>query len=376
METSPVICFGKGKFSQVFGYVTQNSTIKRLIAAKSYDRNKAAGQIERIFCEKAVLTRLQSSSPYIIQLIETRKDDSHLYFVMEAVLGGSIHQHLQNSPAGRVDVSIVQIYVAEIASALNTLFCRGCIHRDLKASNCLLDKTGHIKLVDFGSSKILAEVIATKTRPLEENRTYSIVGTPHCMAPEMIAQRCGYSYAVDWWALGILTFEMLCGRLPTIAAITTLENSIDHNGILRLGEDFSRSTLESIEKELQPPLSSNTSSGISCEADQLSSVVEHQWKVDFEVDLDLSTDSKQFIRDCLAISPVQRLSSLEFDRVVQHPFFGHIDWEAINSGTGPPGNAYWDRNCGYLDVEERYCSSSSEEEKELSCEEQNLFSGF
>ncbi len=79
------------------------------------------------------------------------------------------------------------------------------IYRDLKLENIMLNENGYIKIVDFGISKMLN--LGAK------ERTYSIRGTPEYMAPEILKKK-GYSYHVDWWALGTLAFEMLTGQAP------------------------------------------------------------------------------------------------------------------------------------------------------------------
>jgi serine/threonine protein kinase len=90
--------------------------------------------------------------------------------------------------------------------AISYLHRKGVIYRDcyLKPENILLDKLGHIRIIDFGLSKI----------GLEKNKlTYSFCGTPEYLAPE-IAKGTGHSYQADWWSLGALLYEMLSGRPP------------------------------------------------------------------------------------------------------------------------------------------------------------------
>jgi serine/threonine protein kinase len=124
---------------------------------------------------------------------------------LEAVLGGPLHRHIRLH--GVLPMHIARVYSYELVDALITLQDRfHCIHRDLKASNVLVDGRGHIKVCDFGSATILPNDITA--------RRYSVLGTLQSMAPEMVHRTCGYRYSVDWWALGVLVYEMLTGSPP------------------------------------------------------------------------------------------------------------------------------------------------------------------
>ena len=97
--------------------------------------------------------------------------------------------------------------MAENALALGFLHKNNLIYRDLKPENILLDKEGHVKLTDFGLSKVLLSK--------RNARAYTICGTPQYIAPEIIKSK-GYDKTVDWWSLGVLMFEMLSGRKPFV----------------------------------------------------------------------------------------------------------------------------------------------------------------
>ncbi|KAJ3271761.1 hypothetical protein HDV01_006369 [Terramyces sp. JEL0728] len=126
-------------------------------------------------------------------------DVKNVYLLLEFVIGGEMFSHLRR--AGRFSNEMTKFYASEITLALVYLHNMDIIYRDLKPENLLLDHQGHIKIADFGFAKIVPD------------RTWTLCGTPEYLAPEIIQSR-GHGKAVDWWALGILIFEMLAGYPP------------------------------------------------------------------------------------------------------------------------------------------------------------------
>ena len=120
--------------------------------------------------------------------------------LFEFISGGELFSRLRRE--GRFAIDIALFYATEILLALQFLHKQNIVYRDLKPENLLIDNEGHIKLADFGFAKIL-----------ENNKTYTLCGTPEYLAPEIVkgGKKTGYAKSVDWWALGILLFEMLAG---------------------------------------------------------------------------------------------------------------------------------------------------------------------
>ncbi|TWW64238.1 cAMP-dependent protein kinase catalytic subunit PRKX [Takifugu flavidus] len=129
----------------------------------------------------------------------THHDERFLYMLMDFVPGGELFSYLRSR--GRFSNATGLFYTSEIVCAIEYLHSKEIVYRDLKPENILLDSEGHIRLTDFGFAKKLSD------------RTWTLCGTPEYLAPEVIQSK-GHGRAVDWWALGILIFEMLAGYPP------------------------------------------------------------------------------------------------------------------------------------------------------------------
>ncbi|KAB0798515.1 hypothetical protein PPYR_09508 [Photinus pyralis] len=154
-------------------------------------------QVEHVKNEKKILEEIRH--PFIVNMLWSSKDNSSIYMLFEYVCGGELFSYLRN--AGRFSSPTANFYSAEIVTALDYLHSRNIVYRDLKPENLLLDKNGHMKITDFGFAKKLTD------------RTWTLCGTPEYLAPEIIQSK-GHNKAVDWWALGILIYEMLAGYPP------------------------------------------------------------------------------------------------------------------------------------------------------------------
>lgn len=135
----------------------------------------------------------------IVKLIKTFKDSERIYFLTEFVLGKDLFNIL--SDLGILKESDARFYIAAIILILEYLHEREIVHRDIKPENIMIDVDGYPKLIDFGTAKIV------------QGRAYSRLGTPYYMAPEVILGE-GYNQQIDYWSLGVMLYEFLCGNCP------------------------------------------------------------------------------------------------------------------------------------------------------------------
>ncbi|KAK3093541.1 hypothetical protein FSP39_017025, partial [Pinctada imbricata] len=155
--------------------------------------------------ERQVLEAIRQS-PFLVTLHYAFQTEAKLHLILDYVNGGELFTHLNQHE--QFSESQVRVYIGEIVLALEELHKLGIIYRDIKLENILLDSKGHIVLTDFGLSK---EFLPTD----KHNRAYSFCGTIEYMAPEVVeGGSTGHDFAVDWWSLGVLTYELLTGASP------------------------------------------------------------------------------------------------------------------------------------------------------------------
>lgn len=203
-EFEVVAVLGVGTFGRVKLVKRRGGGDDEVFALKSLDKARVVEhkQEANVLVEKAVMAECEH--PFVVRLHATYNEPTRIHFLMDACMGGEMYSLL----AERHWLSSVQarFYTACVFSALRHVHDRGFVYRDLKPENLFIDSDGYVRLGDFGFAKRLAHA----------ERTYTLCGTPEYLAPEIVSGE-GHDKGADYWALGVLLYEMTCGASPFAA---------------------------------------------------------------------------------------------------------------------------------------------------------------
>ncbi|KAK8642446.1 hypothetical protein V6N13_011789 [Hibiscus sabdariffa] len=220
----------RGAFGKVF--LARKRTTGDLFAIKVLKKLDMIrkNDIERILAERNILIAVRN--PFVVRFFYSFTCRDNLYLVMEYLNGGDLYSLLRK--VGCLDEEVARTYIAELVLALEYLHSLGIVHRDLKPDNVLIAHDGHIKLTDFGLSKIglinnTIDLSGPETngttsldacnphmQQMEDRSRHSAVGTPDYLAPEILLGT-EHGYAADWWSVGIILFELITGIPPFTA---------------------------------------------------------------------------------------------------------------------------------------------------------------
>ncbi|GFY47238.1 hypothetical protein TNIN_1291 [Trichonephila inaurata madagascariensis] len=242
-------------------------------------------QVEQAFAERDIMSF--TDNPFVVSMFCSFETKKHLCMVMEYVEGGDCATLLKNM--GPLPVDLARFYFAETVLAVEYLHSYGIVHRDLKPDNLLITAMGHIKLTDFGLSKVGLMNLATNLyegyvdRETKQFTDKQVYGTPEYIAPEVILRQ-GYGKPVDWWSMGIILYEFLVGCVPFF------------------GETPEELFAHVINDEIEWPAN-------------------NEWPA--------TDDAKDLISCLLQQNPRDRLGTGGAHEVKEHQFFDEIDWNSI-----------------------------------------------
>ena len=267
---------GKGSYGNV--YLVRYNKNNQIYAMKVYIKSdlREKNQENNTKSERNLMTQI--NFPFIVSVKFAFQTESKLFLVQEFIQGGDLFYHIHSG--SKFSNERTKFYIIEIILAIEFLHNNNMIYRDLKPENILIGIDGHIKLTDFGLSKMVDSL---------EDKSYTVCGTLQYIAPEIIKGE-GYNNSVDWWSLGIIIFEMFTGKLP-----------------FKFKYDAQYS-LDIYKKKIIYP----------------------SW---------IEENAKDLIANLLSIDPNKRLGNgiNGADNIKKHPFFNNVDWDkALKKQLKPP----------------------------------------
>ena len=307
---------GAGSFGQVSLVKNKKTNFIYSIKAISIDQIISNHLTETLLLEKRIL--LSIDHPFIVKLVKSLKDRKYIYLIEEFIKGKELYEVFTEND-DEFTTEQAQFYSASMLIAINYLHQNKIIYRDFKMENIMVCENGYIKIVDFGTAKILKD----------EDRTTTIIGTPHYMAPELIMGE-GYSFQIDYWSIAVCIYEFITGKYP-------------------FGEedDNPRQIYDSILND----------------------------RLQFPPEIDNDVNFKLLMVQMLNKSPLTRLN--KFEQIKKHNWFKEFNWEALENLSLKPEitlkvNSKIDKNYGGMP----YAEYSKDIMKENTFEKRSKEEGF
>ncbi|XP_046406823.1 microtubule-associated serine/threonine-protein kinase 3 isoform X10 [Ischnura elegans] len=268
-------------------YLVRHKETRHRFAMKKINKNNLMlrNQVDQVFNERDIMSF--TDNPFVVSMYCSFETKKHLCLVMEYVEGGDCASLVKK--LGPLPPDMARFYFAETVLAVEYLHSYGIVHRDLKPDNLLITVLGHIKLTDFGLSKMGLMSLATnlyegyidrETRQFSDKQVF---GTPEYIAPEVILRQ-GYGKPVDWWSMGIILYEFLIGCVPFFG--DTPEELFAHT----------------VNDDIEWP-------------------DEDDWPV--------QPEAKDVITALLQQNPRDRLGTGGSHEVKEHPYFIGVDWNSL-----------------------------------------------
>ncbi|KAL5716864.1 non-specific serine/threonine protein kinase [Ranunculus cassubicifolius] len=323
----PVKPLGSGDTGSV--HLVELTGTGELFAMKAMDKGVMLNRnkVHRACAEREILDMLDH--PFLPALYASFQTKTHICLITDYCPGGELFMLLDRQPTKVLKEDAVRFYASEVVTALEYLHCQGIIYRDLKPENVLLQSNGHVALTDFDLSCLTSckpQLIIQHQDKKKQHKggaqlppifmaepmraSNSFVGTEEYIAPEIITG-AGHTSAVDWWALGILLYEMLYGYTPF------------------RGKTRQKTFANVLHKDLKFPSS-----------------------------IPVSLHTKQLIYRLLHRDPKNRLGSREgANEIKQHSFFRGVNWALVRCVTPPvldapnPGTTEDEKEIKVLDPE-------------------------
>ncbi|XP_066297520.1 protein kinase C iota type-like isoform X13 [Branchiostoma lanceolatum] len=344
---------GRGSYAKVL--MVRLRKTQRIYAMKVVKKELVNDDedIDWVQTEKHVF-ETASNHPFLVGLHSCFQTESRLFFVIEFVNGGDLMFHMQRQR--KLPEDHARFYAAEISCALNFLHERGIVYRDLKLDNVLLDSDGHVKLTDYGMCK-------EGLHPGDTTSTFC--GTPNYIAPEILRGE-DYGSSVDWWALGVLLFEMLAGRSP-FDIVGNTENPDQHTEDYLFQADHNKSGEFAVPGE-----------------QSVEDIFEVILEKTIRIPRSLSVRAASALKGFLNKNPAERLGCAPvtgFSDIQHHTFFKPIDWDALEARqVSPPFKPSIDSEGGVENFDQQFTSEpvqlTPDDPRMLDKIDQSEFEGF